>query len=154
MARKRLCYPCIGEVPAVFINVINARTKRKQLFQMLVDTGASHTSIPAGFASSFGHNNAAPDVATTEVKGIGGKSPAYIHTLRFELIDPEAKTWTKLVAPWRSPRLPVLFVEKMETQVGLLGRDILHRWSSIAFLPRTTVETHGERNSWDIEILL
>lgn len=83
MARKHLCYPCLGDVPSLLVNIINARLGRKHLFQMLVDTGASHTSMPSGFAWSFGHNNHAPGVATTEVKGIGGKSPAYIHTLRF-----------------------------------------------------------------------
>jgi hypothetical protein len=154
MAAKRLCYPCIGDVPALFINIINARSKRKQLFQMLVDTGASHTSIPASFASSFGHDNTAPGVATSEVNGIGGKSPAFIHTLRVELIDPQAKTWTKLVSPWRSPKLPVLFVEKMDTQIGLLGRDILQRWSAIGFLPRSDSKGQGGKRSWTITIEL
>ncbi len=45
MAVNRLRYPCLGGVPALFVNVINARTKRKQLFQMLVDTGASHPPL-------------------------------------------------------------------------------------------------------------
>ena len=154
MAAKRLSYPCLGDVPALFINVINARSKRKQLFQMLVDTGASHTSIPASFASSFGHDNTAPGVATTEVNGIGGKSLAFIHTLRVELIDPQAKTWTKLVSPWRSPKLPVLFVDKMDTQMGLLGRDILQRWSAIAFMPRPDAKGQGVKRSWTITIEL
>ncbi|MBT3296246.1 MAG: hypothetical protein HN383_13315 [Verrucomicrobia bacterium] len=154
MVPKRLSYPCLGDVPALFINVINARSKRKQLFQMLVDTGASHTSIPASFASSFGHDNTAPDVATTEVNGIGGKSLAYIHTLRVELIDPQAKTWAKLVSPWRSPKLPVLFIDKMDTQIGLLGRDILQRWSGIAFLPGSDAKGQGGTRSWTITIEL
>lgn len=66
MARHRFRYPCLGDVPALFVNIVNARSGRKHLFQMLVDTGASHTSIPAGFASSFGHDNGASSVATTE----------------------------------------------------------------------------------------
>jgi len=150
MAGKRLCYPCLGDIPALFVNIINARSGRKQLFQMLVDTGASHTSIPAAFASSFGHDNSAHGVETAEVKGIGGKSPAYIHTLHFELVDPAARTWTKLVPPWRSPKLPVHFVEKMDTQMGLIGRDIISLWKGVVFRrnPRKP------RSSWEVEIVL
>ncbi len=103
--------------------------------------------MPADFAWSFGHNNHAPGVATTKVKGIGGKSPAYIHTLRFELIDPTAKTWTKLVPPWRSPKIRVNFVEKMDTQMGLIGRDIISLWQGVAFRP-----TPRKSFSWEIEI--
>ena len=149
MARKRLCYPCLGDVPSLLVNIINARSGRKHLFQMLVDTGASHTSIPAAFAASFGHENTAKDVAKTEVKGIGGKSPAFIHTLRFELIDPAAKTWTKLVSPWRSPKLPVHFVEKMDTQMGLIGRDVISLWKGVSFR-----STRRKSTSWEIEIAL
>ena len=94
MAHTRLCYPCLGDVPVLFVNIINARSGRKQLFQMLVDTGASHTAIPASFATSFGHENGAADVSVTQAKGIGGTSLAYLHTLRFELIDPP---WTGTV---------------------------------------------------------
>jgi hypothetical protein len=90
MAAKRLCYPCIGDVPALFINIINA----------------------------------------------------------------QAKTWAKLVSPWRSPKLPVLFVEKMDTQIGLLGRDILQRWSAIGFLPRSDSKGQGGKRSWTITIEL
>ena len=147
MARKRLCYPCLGDVPALLVNIINARSGRKHLFQMLVDTGASHTSVPAAFAASFGHDNEAAGVATTEVRGIGGTSPAYIHTLRFELIDPTAKTWTKLVPPWRSPKLPVHFVEKMDTQMGLIGRDVISLWRGVTFRP-----PRRKSSSWEIEI--
>jgi len=150
MSRKRFCYPCLGDVPALFVNIINARSGRKHLFQMLVDTGASHTAIPATFASSFGHDNGAARVAVTQAKGIGGTSPAYVHKLRFELIDPAGQTWTKLITPWRSPKLPVLFVEKMDTQMGLIGRDIISLWQGVAF--RRT--PRKPRSSWEIEIVL
>jgi len=149
MSKKRLCYPPLGNVPSVLVNVINARSGRKHLFQMLVDTGASHTAFPADVACSFGHDNTARGVATTEVRGIGGKSPAHIHTLRLELIDPVAQTWAELIPPWRSPKLPVHFVEKMDTQIGLIGRDIISLWKGVAFRP-----TRRKSFSWEIEIVL
>jgi len=145
MARKRLCYPCLGDVPSLLVNIVNARSGRKHLFQMLVDTGASHTSIPAGFAWSFGHDNEAAGVATTEVKGIGGKSPAYIHALRLELIDPAAKTWTKLVPPWRSPKLPVHFVEKMERLPRRIGAVPCGCRERQTLQRRCRQEGHGQR---------
>jgi hypothetical protein len=150
MSGRHLSYPCAGDVPALFVNIINARTRRKRLFQMLVDTGASHTAIPATFASSFGHDNSAHGVATTQAKGIGGTSPAFVHTLRFELIDPTAQTWNELVPPWRSPKLPVLFVERMDTQMGLIGRDIISLWKKVAFSPAR----RRRQSNWTVEITL
>ncbi len=149
MAQKRLCYPCLGSIPSLFVNIINARSRRKHLFQMLVDTGASHTSIPADFAWSLGHNNEAIGVTRTEVNGIGGKSPAYVHNLRFELIDPAEETWTKLIPPWRSPKVSVHFVEKMDTQMGLIGRDIISLWKGVSFRP-----PQCRSSSWKIDITL
>ena len=55
---KRLKYPSIGSTPAIFVNIIHERTKKKVPFCMLLDSGASHTCIPAKYAEFFGHNNA------------------------------------------------------------------------------------------------
>lgn len=148
MRAPLLRYPCLGDSPTVFVNIINTRTHRPQIFQMLVDSGASRTCLPANRAAFLGHDNDALSVKTTEVQGVGGKSNAFIHTLRFELIDPEGKIWARLIAPWRSNVMPVLFVEKMEMQSGILGRDVLSLWQQTCFRP-TPKSTHSK---WTVEI--
>ena len=148
MQARSLLYPCLGDSPTLFVNIINTRTKRPQIFQMLVDSGASRTCLPANRAAFLGHDNSEPRVKTTVVQGIGGKSTAFVHTLRFELIDPEGKTWTRLIPPWRSSVMPVLFVEKMETQSGILGRDVLSLWHQICFRP-TPKSLHS---GWTVDI--
>ena len=148
MAPRVLSYPSLGDSPTVFVNIINPRTARPQIFQMLVDTGASRTCLPATRAEFLGHDNLNEHVKTTEVTGIGGKSTAFIHTLRLELIDPDGRVWRKLVPPWRSAIMPVLFVEKMETQAGVIGRDILAQWKQVGFRPTPKAQHSG----WSIEI--
>ena len=145
-----LSYPSLGDSPTIFVNIINPQTGRPQIFQMLVDTGASRTCLPAVRAAFLGHDNLDGLVKTTEISGVGGKSNAFIHTLRLELIDPEGNIWRKLIPPWRSEFMPVLFVEKMETQAGILGRDILEQWKHLGFRP--TPKAHHSR--WVVEIEL
>lgn len=145
-----LAYPSLGDSPTLFVNIINAKTGRPQLFQMLVDTGAFRTCLPARHASFLGHDNLNKGVKPAEVSGIGGKSKAFVHTLRIELIDPTSGIWGKLVPPWRSEVMPVLFVEKMDTQAGILGRDILSQWKHIGFLPTPKVP----HSAWRVEIVL
>ena len=77
MKGNQLLYPSIDETPSIFVNVINARTGRKELLQMLIDTGASRTCFPAKLATFLGHDNSVPGVELTSVNGIGGESPAY-----------------------------------------------------------------------------
>lgn len=150
MPPHTLSYPSLGDSPTIFVNIINPRTSKPQFFQMLVDSGASRTCLPAVRAEFLGHDNLARHVKTTEVNGIGGKSKAFIHTLRLELIDPEGKIWRKLIPPWRSEVMPVFFVEKMETQIGVLGRDILSQWKHIGF--RSTPK--ALHSGWVVEIEL
>jgi hypothetical protein len=150
MPPRILTYPGLGDSPTLFLNIINARTGRPHVFQMLVDTGASRTCLPATRAAFLGHDNLDRRVKTTEVHGIGGKSRAFVHTIRLELIDPACRIWRKLIPPWRSEVMPVLFVEKMETQAGILGRDVLSQWKHIAF--RATPKTL--HSAWLIEITL
>ena len=135
MSPRILSYPSLGDSPTLFVNIINPRTGRRQAFQMLVDTGASRTCLPGARAEFLGHDNLDGRVKTTEVSGVGGKSKAFIHTLRLQLLDPEGRIWRKLIPPWWSEVIPVLFIEKMETQVGILGRDILAEWKHIGFRP-------------------
>jgi predicted aspartyl protease len=133
MASKILSYPSLGDSPTIFVNLVNPETGRTHVFQMLVDTGASRTCLPATRADFLGHNNLDGRVQSSEVYGVGGISKAYAHTLRIELIDPDGKIWSKLVSPWRSAPMPVLFVEKMKTEAGIIGRDILAQWKSVSF---------------------
>jgi len=150
MTPRVLSYPGLGDSPTLFVNVINARSGRPQVFQMLVDTGASRTCFPANRAEFLGHDNSGEKVQSTEVRGVGGRSKALIHTLCIELIDPEGKIWRKLIPPWRSKVMPVLFVEKMETQTGILGRDVLSLWRHIGFRPTSKAAP----SQWTVEITL
>ena len=150
MTAHALLYPSLGDSPTLFVNIVNPLTHKPRIFQMLVDTGASRTCLPADRAEFLGHKNHEAGVKTTEVRGIGGKSVAFIHTLKIELIDPEGRIWRKLIPPWKSGVMPVLFVEKMETQTGILGRDILSQWERIGF--RAT--PRALHSAWTIEIEL
>jgi hypothetical protein len=150
MLPRSLSYPSVGDSPTLFVNIINPKTGRPQIFQMLVDTGASRTCLPAARAEFLGHDNLGGKVKTTEVSGVGGKSKAFIHTLTIELIDPDGKIWRKLIPPWRSKVMPILFVEKMETQAGILGRDILSQWKHICFRP-TPKTPHS---TWVVDLVL
>ena len=47
----------------------------------------SRTCLPASQAEFLGHDNLDDRVKTTQVSGVGGRSRAFIHTLRMELID-------------------------------------------------------------------
>ena len=148
--RRVLLYPSLGDSPTVFVNIINSKTGRPHMFQMLVDTGASRTCLPANRAAFLGHDNTHHGVKKTTVRGVGGDSDAFVHTLRLELIDPEGKIWSKLVPPWRSKVIPVHFVEKMQTQAGILGRDVLSLWQHVGFKP-TPRRSHSK---WTVEITL
>ena len=128
MGRKVLTYPSLGETPIVFVQIVHPETGQARIFQMLVDTGATKTCLPARFAASFGHNNRHPLVNSTTACGLGDSSLAFIHTLKVALIDPEATEREKLRTYWTSPVMPVLFADKMETKFGLLGRDLLAQW--------------------------
>jgi len=145
-----LSYPSLGDLPILLVNVINSATGGAQMFQMLVDTGSARTCLPADRAAFFGHNNLDHQVKTTTIRGVGGPAKAHIHTLRIELIDPLGRTWSKLIPPWRSAMMPVLFAETIDLKTGILGRDILSQWKSVTFRPTPRVP----HSSWLIEIAL
>lgn len=150
MSARILLYPSMGDSPTLFVNIITPLTHKPRIFQMLVDTGAFRTCLPADRAEFLGHNNHKDGVKTVEVRGIGGKSRAFIHTLEIELIDPEGGIWSQLISPWKSGVMSVLFVEKMETQTGILGRNILSQWERVGF--RAT--PRAPHSAWKIEIKL
>lgn len=150
MGRKVLTYPSLGETPILFVQIIHPDTGQTRIFQMLVDTGATRTCLPAHFAAFLGHDNRNPLVEKAEPNGLGGSSTAYVHTLRMALIDPESTAREPMRAFWSSPVMPVLFAEKLETKFGLLGRDVLAQWQQTCFRPTT-----GNPDSfWSIEIVL
>lgn len=135
MGRKVLSFPGLGETPILFVQIVHPETRQARIFQMLVDTGATVTCLPARFTAFFGHNNLNPKVKQVETRGLGGTSKAYVHTLRMALIDPEATEQEKLRTLWTSSVMEVLFVEKLATQFGLLGRDVLAQWQQTSFRP-------------------
>lgn len=150
MGRKVLSYPSLGETPILFMQIIHPETGQARIFQMLVDTGATKTCLPAHFAASFGHDNRHPLVKKTTARGLGDSSPAFVHTLKVALIDPDATEQEKLRTFWTSPVHEVLFVEKMATKFGLLGRDVLSQWQQICFRPMAGKSAP----SWTIDITL
>jgi len=150
MGRKVLSYPSLGETPILFVQIVHPETGQARIFQMLVDTGATKTCLPAHFAASFGHDNRHPLVKKTIAHGLGDSSQAFVHTLKVALIDPEATEQEKLRTFWTSPVMPVLFAEKMTTKFGLLGRDVLAQWQQICFRPMAG----NPAPFWTIEITL
>ena len=150
MDRKVLTYPSLGETPILFVQIIHPETNQARIFQMLVDTGATKTCLPAYYAASFGHNNRHPLVRKTTACGLGDSSPAFVHTLKMAMIDPDATEREKLRTYWTSPVMSVLFVEKMETKFGLLGRDLLAQWKRLGFRP----VSGNPDSSWLIDITL
>ena len=150
MGRKVLTYPSLGDSPIIFVQFIHPQTRQNRIFQMVVDTGASSTCLPAHLAMFIGHDNRNPRVEKTVVQGVGGTSMAFVHTMRLALIDPDTVEQDKLRIFWTSPVQQVLFVEKMATQTGLLGRDLLARWKQVGFCP-TRQNPHS---AWNISISL
>ena len=150
MPSSPLSYPSLGDLPILLVNIINSKTGGAQMFQMLVDTGSARTCLPADRAEFFGHDNQNQRVKTTTIHGVGGAAKAHIHTLQLVLIDPLGRTWRKLIPPWRSAMIPVLFAETIDTKTGILGRDILGQWESVTFRPTP----HTPHSSWLIEIAL
>ncbi len=147
---KRLTYPSIGSTPALFVNIVHDNTKKRVPFCMLLDSGASHTCIPAKYASFFGHSNMNASVKSIDAHGVGGKAPGFEHTLKLELISPTGTMLSKLISPWKSPKLSVWFLEKMDVEMGIIGRDIISRWQSLKLSPARK----GQTLSWAIEIAI
>lgn len=145
---KRLKYPSIGSTPAIFVNIIHDSTKKKIPFCMLLDSGASHTCIPAKYAGFFGHNNTDKRVKTIEAHGVGGKTTGFEHTLQLEMISPTGNMLSKLISPWKSPKMSVWFLEKMDMEMGIIGRDVISKWQGLRFSPVKI----GNKLSWAIEI--
>jgi len=145
---KRLVYPGVDTIPALFVNVIHEGSGRRVPFCMLLDTGASHTCIPEKFARFFGHDNSDKRVKPITAKGIGGESKGFEHTMAIELIDPEGRILSKLISPWKSAKVPVWFLANMDMEMGIIGRDIISCWKELT-LRSTCTKT---KLSWSIGI--
>lgn len=104
---------------------------------MLLDTGADETCFPAAFAPFFGHNNDHPHVKVCKdaVRGIGGYSDAYIHSVRVSLIHPSKSTAKNPVLAWTSAAEKAPFIEKLDSAHGLIGMDVMKEWKEIRFEP-------------------
>jgi len=145
---KRLVYQGIDTTPSLFVNIIHEKAGRRVPFCMLIDTGASHTCIPANFARFLGHDNDDKRVRRVTAKGIGGESEGFEHTMALELIDPEGKILSKLISPWKSAKVPVWFLANMDMEIGIIGRDIIAFWKELALRQTGT----KAKPSWSIAI--
>ena len=114
--------------PIIPMVVDDYSTGRLYVFPMLFDSGADRTAFPASYAAIIGHDNKAQKVVAVNIGGIGGKSEAYVHSVRVGLLDPVKSTAQKLVRPWTSGLDKALFIEKLSTPTGLLGRDVIREW--------------------------
>jgi hypothetical protein len=132
-----LSYPGIGGKPVIIACVECLLTGKGFSVPMLIDTGADETCFPAYFAPLFGHDNKHPEVAIGKdaVRGIGGYSDAYIHSVRVSLIHPSKSTANNPVLAWTSKAEKAPFVDKLESPHGLIGMDIMREWKEIRFAP-------------------
>ena len=143
-------YPSIGEKPLLFVHVEDVATGNRTLFPMLLDTGADETCFPADYAAFFGHNNMAPAVSKKSIHGVGGKSTAYIHSVRMVLIDPVKSSKSVFVPAWSSALNKATFVTSLNMSMGLLGRDVMAEWADLSLTPTP----HRTSSKWDITIRL
>lgn len=84
--------------PMLWVRVINPHTnQRHPPVLALVDTGADECSFPAGVAFLLGHN--LESVARKEVSAAGGKTWAYPHTSRVEILErqPDGRPGSKVL---------------------------------------------------------
>jgi hypothetical protein len=133
-----LSYPGIGGDPIILTYVECLLTGERFPAKMLLDTGASESCFPAAFASKFKHSNQHRDVKVLKdaVRGIGGFSDAYLHSVRVSLIHPSKSSKKKIVLAWEAGHTEVQFVEKFEDcDHGLIGMDIMKQWEEVRFEP-------------------
>lgn len=104
---------------------------------MLLDTGADETCFPASFAPLFGHSNDHPDVQVHKnaVRGIGGFSDSYIHSIRVSLLHPSKSSSKQPVIAWTSKLGKAQFIEKLDCAHGMIGMDIMREWKDVRFQP-------------------
>jgi len=98
---------------------------------MLIDTGCDTNCFPGKFAAEFGHDNQHPQVQKNCVKGVGGDSVCYMHSVSISLIDPDKSNPEKHVMAWSSKIKKIAFIEKLDCDMGLLGMDIINNWKSM-----------------------
>ena len=134
--------------PIIPMVVDDYTTGRIYVFPMLLDTGADRTAFPAAYAAFIGHDNLSKKVVTLKIGGIGGKSDSYAHSVRVGFFDPVRSTAQHLIRSWTSSLDKALFVEKLTTPTGLLGRDVMREWKRVAFFP---VRNQPDRK-WEIVV--
>ena len=72
--------------PILPVRIINPHTSKRIQTIGIIDTGADEFSIPADYAPLLGHNLQAGN--TKQVSTGNGRSTAYSHTTRFEILHP------------------------------------------------------------------
>ena len=127
-----LKYLSIGNFPSLLVSVEDVFTGNRKLVRMVLDTGADETSFPAAFAAHFGHNNDHEHVECKEVHGVGGKSVAYVHSVRLSLLDPVKFSKTNVALAWTSQRNKAAFIQHLDAAFGLLGSDIMSEWKGFS----------------------
>ena len=136
--------------PIIPMVIDDYTTGRLYIFPMLFDTGADRTAFPASYAAIIGHDNKAQKVVTVNTGGVGGKSAAFLHSVRVGLLDPEKSSAHNLVRPWTSGLDKALFIEKLTTPTGLSGRKLMRERKRVTLL---LVENRPDRK-WEIDIAL
>jgi len=71
--------------PILYIRVTNPHTSLYIDIPGLIDTGADHCALPAGFADLLGHNLQSGQ--SREISTANGVTLAYAHTCRMEIFD-------------------------------------------------------------------
>lgn len=127
--------------------VVDCMSGLSYVFPMLLDTGADQTAFPASYAAFIGHDNLAQKVISVKIGGIGGKSNAYLHSVKVACLDPVTSTAKNLIHSWTSSLDKALFIEKLSTPTGLLGRDVMREWKRVSFSPLNQSD-----RKWQIEI--
>jgi len=131
------CYPGLDGKPIIIVGVQCLLSNRGFYANMLVDTGADETCFPASFAALFGHRNDHPEVEVLKdsVRGIGGFSDSYLHSIRVSLLDPVKSSRRNPVIAWSSKLNKAPFVEKLECPHGILGMDVIRDWRGLSLEP-------------------
>ena len=106
---------------------------------MLLDTGASHTHLPAKWMKSLGHDN--KNITPNGMKGMGATNKSYPHSSQITILGDNLQNL------WKTHKIPVYFTPGLDAlDCGLLGRDIIcNMWEQLTFSTvrdRRTIEIY------------
>jgi predicted aspartyl protease len=95
--------------PYLNVSYINPHTGKSLKTAALIDTGADHCILPAGFAAILGHNFAMGH--PTQVNGVSGQSNTlYQHTMKIKIDGHDFITDDVLIAFGQNLHTPIIGV--------------------------------------------